>query len=419
MGRGAGLVLEILRSGSWLTAERQRVYPRLLLGVLLLTAIFTVAFPKAIGPKDLQLGTDFSQVWVAGKEVRAGAPEAPYDLARHIAAQRAEFGADAGVFGWHYPPYFLALAALLAGLPYLAALSVWQFSTLFAYALAVVPILTGAGLRRTEAIIVALAYPAVFINLGHGQNGFLTAALLGGGFRLLDRRPILAGALFALLAYKPQFLLVLPLALLVQRRWRALIGAGAGLVAMTAASVVAFGPGAWRAFVDSLGVTRLISEQGATGFEKIQSVFAAARLLGASVETAYFCQGIVIAVVLAALVRLLLSGADPRVKAAATITAMFLTTPYVLDYDMVALAPALAFLLAHAREKGFAPFEKTVLACAYVIPMIVRPLAGAAGLPLGALTILALFASTARLTQPRAPASSRSTTRSEENFESL
>jgi alpha-1,2-mannosyltransferase len=266
-----------------------------------------------------------------------------------------------------------------------------------------VPILTGAGLRRTEALIAALAFPAVFINLGHGQNGFLTAALLGAGFRLLDRRPLLAGALFAVLAYKPQFLLVLPLALLVQRRWRALIGAGAGLVVMTGASILAFGPGAWRAFFDSLVVTRLMSEQGATGFEKIQSVFAAARLLGASVETAYVFQGIVIIVVLAALVRLLLSGADASVKAAATIIAMFLTTPYVLDYDMVALAPALAFLLAHALEKGFAPFEKTLLAAAYVIPLIVRPLAGAVGLPLGALTILTLFASTARLTGSRRP----------------
>ena len=44
-------------------------------------------------------------------------------------------------------------------------------------------------------LLLALAYPAVFINLGHGHNGFLTAALLGGALVLLDRRPLVAGIL--------------------------------------------------------------------------------------------------------------------------------------------------------------------------------------------------------------------------------
>jgi hypothetical protein len=45
--------------------------------------------------------------------------------------------------------------------------------------------------------------PAAFIIIGHGQNGFLTAALLGGALHLLDRRPWLAGLLIGGLAYKP------------------------------------------------------------------------------------------------------------------------------------------------------------------------------------------------------------------------
>jgi hypothetical protein len=53
--------------------------------------------------------------------------------------------------------------------------------------------------------LIAAAFPAVFVNIGHGQNGFLTAALLGSALLSLDRRPWLAGALIGLLAYKPQF----------------------------------------------------------------------------------------------------------------------------------------------------------------------------------------------------------------------
>ncbi len=47
-------------------------------------------------------------------------------------------------------------------------------------------------------LLLALAFPAVLINVGHGQNGFLTAALLGGALVVLDRRPLFAGILFGL-----------------------------------------------------------------------------------------------------------------------------------------------------------------------------------------------------------------------------
>ena len=60
---------------------------------------------------------------------------------------------------------------------------------------------------------LALAFPAVFVNLGHGHNGFLTAALIGFALLWLDRRPVVAGILFGLLAYKPQFGLMIPLVL--------------------------------------------------------------------------------------------------------------------------------------------------------------------------------------------------------------
>ena len=235
------------------------------------------------------------------------------------------------------------------------------------------------------------------VNLGHGQNGFLTAALLGGGFALLDRRPLMAGGLFALLAYKPQFALVLPVALIAGRHWRALGAAVAGLVLMTAASIAAFGLSSWRAFFGSLAFTReKVIEQGATGFEKIQSVFAAIRLMGGDVATAYAFQGVSTLGALAALLWLWRSEADRRVKAAATLVATLLSTPYCLDYDMMALAPALALLIAHGVENGFKPYEKTLLALTFIAPLLVRPIAAATSVPLGSITIILLFASTLR-----------------------
>lgn len=393
-------MLATIRSGDWLTAERLRVYPLILLAIFSAAALWAIVTSHdRMGPNHLPLGSDFSQVWVAGHEVLSGNPDAPFDIARHAAAQRKEFGPETGIFGWHYPPYFLALAALFATLPYLPALALWQVGTLAFYLLPIVAILGKSGVPRRRALIAALAFPAVIVNLGHGQNGFLTAALLGGGFFLLERRPLAAGALFAFLAYKPQFALALPLALLIGSHWRALGSAAATLAFMTAMSLAAFGATSWRAFFESLGFTRKVVEEGGPGFEKIQSIFAAVRLLGGDVPTAYFWQGSATFCAFAGLIWVLRSQADARVKAAATIETTLLSTPYLLDYDLMALAPALALLVSRGIDKGFRPYEKTAFALAYVAPLVARPAAAALGLPIGVAALALLFCVTIRASQ--------------------
>ena len=140
-------------------------------------------------------------------------------------------------------------------------------------------ILARTGLPQRAILVAATAFPAVAINLLHGHNGFLTAGLLAWGLIVLPRRPLLAGALFALLAYKPQFALAIPVALIAGGAWRSLAAAAFSFVALTAATLAAFGTEPWRAFWAGTGFTRrIVLEAGATGFEKIQTVFAAVRL---------------------------------------------------------------------------------------------------------------------------------------------
>src|SRR5205823_5887016 len=68
--------------------------------------------------------------------------------------------------------------------------------------------------------------------------------------------------------------------------------------------------------------------------------------------------------------------AFPR-KAAGLALAALLATPYSLDYDMMVLAPAIAFLAAHGRDHGFSAYEKTVLAALWLAPLLARPCAEA------------------------------------------
>ena len=138
-------------------------------------------------------------------------------------------GREVPFYGWHYPPFFFAVAVLVAALPYAWGLAIWLAASLAAYLAAMRAILP-----RPETLLIAAAFPAVFVNIGHGQNGFLTAALLGGALHLLDRRPWLAGVLIGCLAYKPQFGVLIPLALLAGGRWSTIAAAVATVAALLA-----------------------------------------------------------------------------------------------------------------------------------------------------------------------------------------
>jgi hypothetical protein len=242
-------------------------------------------------------------------------------------------------------------------------------------------------------VLVAAAFPAVFVNVGHGQNGFLTAALLGGALHWLDRRPWLAGVLIGLLAYKPQFGVLIPIALLAGGRWRSIGAAAATVAALAAISFALLGGGVWQAFADSMNFTQtVVLEQGGTGWQKIQSVFSAVRSWGASVPVAYAVQGSLLAMLAATLAWLWHSNAAFELKAAALALGSLLATPYVLDYDLVVLAVAIAFFARHGLRHGFRDFEISMLAAAWIVPLLSRSIAGVSYIPLGLLVELTFYA---------------------------
>lgn len=422
--------IDLVRSGAWVTRERVR----LVAGVLIAAGLIGGAY--LIGTSDGRndrfgrpLGTDFSNVYAAGTYVLDGKAAAPFDPAQQYAREQAIFGKDTPIYGWHYPPFFLGLAALLALMPYGLALALWQGVTLALYLWAIRAILlippppTGEGDQRSwpgggasnagdvtppgalrtppspsrggikqDWLLLTLAFPAVFINLGHGHNGFLTAALFAGGLVALDRRPVAAGMLFGLLAYKPQLGLLIPLALAAGGYWRTFISAAATVAALAAAVSAAFGPEVWQAFLASTHFTRtVILEQGDTGWHKIQSMFSLVRMWGGGVPLAYALQIAVTLFVAAALAWLWRRRVRFALKAAALVIGTILATPYSLDYDLVLLAPAIAFLVADGFARGFAPYEKTLLALLWLMPLVARTLAQGALIPFAVPLMLLVF----------------------------
>ena len=63
----------------------------------------------------------------------------------------------------------------------------------------------------------------------------------------------------------------------------------------------------------------------------------------------------------------------------------------MLDYDLVALSVAIAFFARHGLKHGFHDYEISVLAAAWIMPLLSRGVAGVTGIPLGLLALLALY----------------------------
>jgi arabinofuranan 3-O-arabinosyltransferase len=301
-------------------------------------------------PQGRPIVNDFVNVWAAGRLARDGAAPAAYDWTLHRAAEVRAVGYDFdGYYGWHYPPPAFFFAAALTTLPYLVAAVVWLLTTLAACAAAIAGIL---GLRT--GVLFALGFPAAIWNVTAGQNGFLTAALIGGTLGLLERHPALAGICLGLLTYKPQFGLLFPIVLIADRRWLTIAVAALVALLLAALSWLAFGSTSWVAFVHWAPISnRVLIDQGALDWYRLQSVFALVRAHGGSETLAWIVQGLLSLLLAVGLSWLWTSRSAFELKAAALAAGALLATPYLFMYDLVVLAVAVAFLLRLALAREF------------------------------------------------------------------
>ena len=203
-------------------------------------------------------------------------------------------------------------------------------------------------------VLFALGFPAAIWNVTAGQNGFLTAALIGGTLGLLERQPALAGICLGLLTYKPQFGLLFPLVLIADRRWLTIAVATLTAIVLAALSWLAFGSASWQAFVHWMPITsHALLDEGALDWYRLQSVFGLVRAHGGSETLAWTVQGVLTLSLAVGLVWLWQSRAAFELKAAALAAGALLATPYLFMYDLVVLAVAVAFLLRLALARGF------------------------------------------------------------------
>lgn len=382
-------MLSSIRSGLWVNETRAvRIAAIFIVCGILATVSIIATSSGGLDQLGRPLGTDFSNVYSAGQMIWEGRSAETYIPIEQEKTQQELFDSpEVPFYAWHYPPFFLLLAALLALLPYTLGWLAWMALTLPLYLGAVRRILPTHG-----ALIVALGFPAVTINFLHGQNGFLTATLITGALLALRSRPIAAGLMIALLAYKPQFGVLIPLALLAGGHYRTFASAAMMLGIMCLTATLVFGVEIWSAFYESRHFSRgHILEAGSTGWERIQSLFSAVRMWGGSVTHAYAAQALLSIGLIASTIVIWRSQLDHDLKAASLIMSSLLITPYMLDYDMVAVLPALLLTVRFSQKTGFLPYERVLLASVWIAPILARPSVEFLSVPVGFLSMLSLY----------------------------
>jgi arabinofuranan 3-O-arabinosyltransferase len=321
----------------------------------------------------LGIPTDFVNVWSAGKLVLEGHPALAYDWDIQKQVQVAVLGQSyPGNFAWHYPPPFLLVASLLALFPYAVAYIGWAAISLVPY-LAVMRGIVG----RPFGLLLGAAFPVVLINALVGQNGFLTASLIGGTLYLMPTRPVLSGICLGLLSYKPQYGLLFPLVLIAASQWRVFVTAGCAAAAMALASWLAFGTESWQAFFHWMPMfSQAFLTEGRAPWGKMQSIFAVVRYFGGSEPLGWVLQWIMSGAVAVLLALMWRSRVSYSLKAAALAAGTLLITPYLFLYDLMVLAIPVAFLVRIGLNSGFERHELPALGLAAAL-LFFYPLVGA------------------------------------------
>jgi hypothetical protein len=249
---------------------------------------WTLTGPGITDPAGRPIGTDFTSFWTVSWALLNGDAHTVYDPEALAGLEQALVeGERMAVYPWLYAPIGLLIVYPLALLPYLWSLALWLLVGIVSYLSALWRILP-----RPLTLWAGLAYPAVLVTISHGQNALLITGLLGWGLLLLPRWPVAGGVLFGILGFKPQISLLVPVALIAGGQWRAIIAAGITFLCLSTAPILLLGPSVWAEFLHSLPLSSEILDAGLVPYYKMQSVFAAVRLLGGAPTAAWVAQAL-------------------------------------------------------------------------------------------------------------------------------
>jgi hypothetical protein len=349
---------------------------------------------------------DFLQFPISARLIAHGHADQLYDdevLAREI---RATVGRDTPVYlQYFYGPQVALPFIPLASLPFLTQAEIWVALSLLMYFACVYLIWTRcAALRPYRALVAicALAYPPLFHFFVRGQlSAVVLVSFIAAYLAFLSERDFLAGVTLGFLALKPQFLVAIPLILLLAQAWKAFAGVVISAAAQLALTSLYFGRAVMQAYFARLlhsashpGSTELIFSP--IQMHSLESFWELLIPWRPGVWILYVLTSFAVIGIAAAIWR---SSAALPLRFSALMFAAVLVNPHLYIYDLLALAPAFLLLSDWSLNNVHHPAKPALdvlLHLAFLLPLF-GPIAYWTHLQLSVVVFIAMLWSLYRI----------------------
>jgi hypothetical protein len=323
---------------------------------------------------------DFLQFPISARLIAQGRTADLYNDQVLADAIRAIVGRDTKVsLQYFYGPQVALPFIPLASLPFRAQAAIWvTLSLLLYFACLYLLWKTCDALRPYAGLIAlaALAFPPLFHFFVRGQLSavvLLCFTLAYLAFRA--RREWLAGIALGFLVFKPQFLVAIPLLLLLAKAWKSVAGLAISASAQIALTCLYFGPAVMRVYCNVLLHSAGQPTTTELSLSPIQmhslSAFWELLLPWPPIVSALYVLSSVVVIAIAAVIWR--SASPLTLRFSALIFAAVLVNPHLYIYDLLALAPALLLLADWARTNPQHPSTPTLsllLYLAFILPML-------------------------------------------------
>ncbi|MBU3540237.1 glycosyltransferase family 87 protein [Polynucleobacter sp. UB-Tiil-W10] len=352
----------------WLNKERLRIYPRIILAILLLCTLGIYLFIRLNGDS-FYYENDYSIFWTVSRLSLEGKSILAYDYL--FLLDKVREIAPVVKSRWFYFPTYDLFILPIGLLPYGASYLLFMATTYCAYATVIWRILP-----YKETMWWLAVFGGAWINLRFGQNGFITAALVGAALMNINKRPAISGIFIGLLTIKPQLVILFPVALIACKAWRTLIFAVITAVLFLSISTYLIGMDSLIASLDNIAQARaLIESEGSNGFWQIMpTFFALCRLSGAPVFTSYLVHYFFAAFAVLSTWIIWKNTPNSDLRNATLIICTLLVSPYLHVYDLTWLALAIAWFIRYGMQTGWRNGEREVLIGIWILPFVDVPI---------------------------------------------
>ena len=233
---------------------------------------------------------------------------------------------------------------------------------------------------QKSTLILAVAYPGLWLCMLAGQNGMLSAALLGFGVVSLVRFPLSAkgagraGAVWGMMCYKPQLGLPLAVVALASPFRGVMVVAALGVSgALALLSLAFFGGEVWEVFLSTSSRIWGILADGRLPMDHMISVYALLWRGGASPFLAFAGQGVIAMLAFIALWRIWRRDdgrASLFLKGAALVWAILLTTPHLFQYEFPIAGLGLLLMWVEAEQRDWSWGDRFLLFVGWMAPVL-------------------------------------------------